>query len=547
MFADFFEVCNLRLSLTVFMAEVLEWYKLHISQLSPFGMIRVRNFEYTFRAHGIEPTVGDFRWFYQLSVSMGFYSFRQRDHTPKMMVPLKGMTKWVTKFFNIKAVAITVKLQFRNVTDPIITENISVPRADTWIGSRTCGSLDAPLWRMFCLDFKGKVAAVACEGGEERFNGTIRDNFRLPERDALEVVLPQGKGIVVYFSLIVFKQVVPVEFLLMEWNAWDLGALGDPAAAGVPKHPVQKMGYKLFHKPKKPHEPVGVPPLVPEVAGITRTRLRKYDDYVVVSDTLDGLGVLGGAVAAGGSSVGAKPVDDKKRKGDAPIAGGQKGPKLRRTRITVIPKATLAVTTGGDKPKSPVAEQQSGSTVAGTGVEDQPSIQPGETELEFYYRTYAVDWGLDYHHPPWNVMQGDDISNDPSACSEILGGLGTPFETLWARGLPLENRINQLSSMLVGSAIMANAIMEDYKVLARGEEETTRLRAKAEAMVKAAREGAEQLKKDRAAFEKLKQTETWAATAGLKQVRSLAKLLSDERKGWREACARENEKVFRVR
>ncbi|MFS7998790.1 hypothetical protein Hanom_Chr12g01158091 [Helianthus anomalus] len=41
MWDDFFGVCNLRLPLTVFVAEVLEWYKLHIAQLSPFGMIRV--------------------------------------------------------------------------------------------------------------------------------------------------------------------------------------------------------------------------------------------------------------------------------------------------------------------------------------------------------------------------------------------------------------------------------------------------------------------------------------------------------------------------
>ncbi|KAJ0794774.1 hypothetical protein HanPI659440_Chr04g0142891 [Helianthus annuus] len=142
-------------------------------------------------------------------------------------------------------------------------------------------------------------------------------------------------------------------------------------------------------------------------------------------------------------------------------------------------------------------------------------------------------------------MQGEDVSNDPSACMDILRGLVTPFEILRARGLPRENRINQLCSMLVGSYIVANAIMEDYKVLARGE--TTRLRAEAEAMMKISREGTERLKKDRAAFEKLKQTETWAATAGLKQVRSLTKLLSDERKGWREACARENEELFRVR
>ncbi|KAM0051358.1 hypothetical protein Hdeb2414_s0007g00235581 [Helianthus debilis subsp. tardiflorus] len=62
-------------------------------------------------------------------------------------------------------------------------------------------------------------------------------------------------------------------------------------------------------------------------------------------------------------------------------------------------------------------------------------------------------------------MQGDDISSDPSACKEILGGLGTPFEINRARGLPSELRINRLSSMLVGNSIMANAIMEDYKVL----------------------------------------------------------------------------------
>ncbi|XP_035844467.1 uncharacterized protein LOC110933873 [Helianthus annuus] len=144
-------------------------------------------------------------------------------------------------------------------------------------------------------------------------------------------------------------------------------------------------------------------------------------------------------------------------------------------------------------------------------------------------------------------MQGDDISNDPSACRDILSGLGTPFDVLCARGLSHENRINQISSMLVGSSIMANAIIEDYRVLGHKEEETIRLRVEAEAMAKVAREGVEQLEREKAAFEKLKQTETWVATASLKQVRTLAKLLSDEHKGWREACARENEKLFRVR
>ncbi|XP_035839034.1 translation initiation factor IF-2-like [Helianthus annuus] len=91
-------------------------------------------------------------------------------------------------------------------------------------------------------------------------------------------------------------------------------------------------------------------------------------------------------------------------------------------------------------------------------------------------------------------MQGDDISNDPSACKEILGGLGTPFEVERAR-----------------SSIVANAILEYYKALGRREEEAARLRAEAEELVKAIRAGAEQLERDRAAFDKQKQTAEWAA------------------------------------
>ncbi|KAJ0796265.1 hypothetical protein HanPI659440_Chr04g0160211 [Helianthus annuus] len=91
-------------------------------------------------------------------------------------------------------------------------------------------------------------------------------------------------------------------------------------------------------------------------------------------------------------------------------------------------------------------------------------------------------------------MQGVDISNDPSACKDILSGLGTPFEVLRARGLSRDNRINQFSSMLVGSSIMANAIIEDCTVLGHKEQEIDRLWAEAEAMVKAAREVAKEAK-----------------------------------------------------
>ncbi|KAM0026074.1 hypothetical protein Hdeb2414_s0020g00553931 [Helianthus debilis subsp. tardiflorus] len=497
MFADFFGDCNLWLPLTVFLAEILEYYKLHIAQISSLGMFRVRNFEYTFCALGIEPMVEDFRRFYQLSVSMGFFSFRQRDHTPKLMIPPKGMTKWKTKFFYVKVAAITAKLLFRNVTRMIITENVSVPTADT-------------------VDWFSILRIIGWVKLDNRQLWVLRMMIGRLSRNA-RPVLQEKSG----------------------------GDLSD----------------KCQRKTKKPQEAVVVPPLVPEVAGIPRTRLCKYDDYVVVSGTLEGLGVPGGSAAAGGSTAGAEPVDVKKRKGDTAVASGQKAPKLRKTRATAVPKPKPSVTTSklvnpvrnlslflppllplrkkwkfrrrvktvlllkwlemivdtldstnnlidpheddgnrGEKPNSP--EKTSGSTTASKRGEDQPSIQPGETELEFYYRSYASE--------------------------EFWGVCGTPFEAAWASGLPRQNRINQLSSMLVGSSIIAHAIMEDYNVLALKEEETIRLRSEAEAIVKGAREGAEQLEKDKAAFEKLKRTETWVASAGLKQEKAAVEAAAKE-------------------
>ncbi|MFS7951292.1 hypothetical protein Hanom_Chr07g00593341 [Helianthus anomalus] len=298
----------------------------------------------------MEPTVGDFRQFYQMTVHTSFFSFGQRHGSPKLMVPPKVITKWKTKFFYIKATAVAAKLTFRNVTDTIITETIVVPKAETvdWfprlriIGFKKLNNAqlwvlrmmltmmnrkakpvvreksgeDAALCRIFDPDFKGKVEVVACADGEEGFNFSIRDKFRIPDHEAMEAALLQGKG--------------------------DLGALGDPDATGVPKKRVEKA--VRIRNPKKKHEPAFVPPLVPQVAGISRSRLRRYTDYVVVSDTLEGLGVLGGGAAAGGSSVGSKPADDKKkRKADAAGSSERKRPKWRTTRTTTIshPKPTV--------------------------------------------------------------------------------------------------------------------------------------------------------------------------------------------------------------
>ncbi|XP_035843926.1 uncharacterized protein LOC118490409 [Helianthus annuus] len=503
-----------------------------------------------------------------MTVSLGFFSFRQRDGSPKLMTPPKGMTKWKMKFFYIKAAAIVANMTFQNVTETIITETIAVPSLKTvewfprlqtieWVTLsntqlwvlhmmltrrnkkskpvvREKSGEDAPLWRMFAQDFRGQVETVICADGEEEFNVIIRDNFRVPTEAALAVELPRGKG--------------------------DLGALGDPDAKGVPKRQVVK-GVRF--RQKKIPEVTVVPHLVPQAAGISYSPFRRYMDYVIVSDTLEGLGTAAGSQ----SVVGKRQVEE--------TAAGAGGPKRRRLQskrtgptpkepavtvelqdkdfsifnapsspphsmgagagaseepsapfVKLVPDSTVRTEGTAEKvvtqifdtvdssnnlispnegdnlglrfsdsgkqksdaepqktdagpQKSSASEKGTGSSAGGAGY-DGPPIQPGESELEYYYRTYTQGRSPVYHRPLWTVMQGDDISNDPSTCKEILGGLGTPYEVERARSAPWELRINQLSTMLVGSSIVANAILEDYKVLGRREEEAARLRAEAE-------------------------------------------------------------------
>ncbi|KAF5767415.1 hypothetical protein HanXRQr2_Chr14g0624101 [Helianthus annuus] len=462
---------------------------------------------------------------------------------------------------------------------------------------------DAPAWRMFAPDFRGTVETVVCADGEEDHNAIIRSNFRVPNEAALAVELPPGKGDLgalgdpeakgvpkrqtvkgVRFRQKKIKEVTVVPHLLIPLRVW-----------------VQLRGRVLvLRRSRQKRRPRGGgggtaagPPVIGEkrrteqkVAGGAETKRRRLvtkrsaptqkKPAVVVElqdedvSIFDALGSPPRATDAGATEVPSTPPakvvleSTVRTEGTAENAATQifdtvdssnnlispnEGENLSvrfadtgKQHSAAEPQKTGAETRQHDaEPQKSPVDKGTGSSAGGAGY-DGPPIQPGKSELEYYYRTYTQGRSTVYHRPPWTVMQGDDISNDPSACKEILGGLGTPFEVERARAAPRELRINQLSTMLVGSSIVANAILEDYKVLGRREEEAARMRAEAEKLVQAARAGAEQLEKDKAAFEKQKQTSEWAATAQLKQVRTLAKLLADERKSWNEKMSNERKK-----
>uniref|UniRef100_A0A251RSV5 Transposase (putative) gypsy type domain-containing protein n=1 Tax=Helianthus annuus TaxID=4232 RepID=A0A251RSV5_HELAN len=348
LWADFFNDGNLRLPVTVFVAEVLEYYHLHISQLSPFGMFRIRNFEYTFRAHGLPITVENFRRFYQLTVNTGFFSFTQRHGSLKLMTPPKGVTGWKKRFFYVKACAVYASMSFRNVNVGVSDEDIPVASAKTvdwfsrlrpielkkldndqlWIlrmmlsrpdrkerpvlreqGGAfviTCMHVSADavgLWRMFEPDFKGQVELIAVEL-KKGFNLEILKNFRVPSKAVLDAPVPgDARGVLA-----------------------DLGKF----EKRVPKKTVEKKTVKktVRGRGKGSVEGSAAPSSVFEAAGTYQSCSRGYTDYVVVSDTLEGLGVIGSGAAAGGTAV-VPPVVGEKRGPEQKAAGGGE-PKRRR-------------------------------------------------------------------------------------------------------------------------------------------------------------------------------------------------------------------------
>ncbi|MFS8002766.1 hypothetical protein Hanom_Chr13g01205941 [Helianthus anomalus] len=86
LFWDYFADRNFRLPVTKFLLEVLGYYRFHLSQLHPMGMVRIRHFEFLCQSMGIEPMVDRFRVFYQLHCSLGLYSFQQRLTTKKILL-----------------------------------------------------------------------------------------------------------------------------------------------------------------------------------------------------------------------------------------------------------------------------------------------------------------------------------------------------------------------------------------------------------------------------------------------------------------------------
>ncbi|MFS7954222.1 hypothetical protein Hanom_Chr07g00627761 [Helianthus anomalus] len=120
LYAAFFQEGNFRLPITRFTADVLRNYGLHLSQINAIGLPRITHFEFICMANRVEPTFEMFSVFYTVTYTSGFYSFNSRTGVaPVCYVPLKSLHDWKHKFFYIRWGVIPMDMHYRSVDDGI--------------------------------------------------------------------------------------------------------------------------------------------------------------------------------------------------------------------------------------------------------------------------------------------------------------------------------------------------------------------------------------------------------------------------------------------
>ncbi|GJW15525.1 hypothetical protein Tco_0019658 [Tanacetum coccineum] len=100
-YSRLFDVCGYRIPFTKFFMAVLKYFRVHISQLSPFGAARVSHFEVLTRVLDLSPSVTVFRAFYTRTYSDGLFSFAKRSTSAPSCFPKPpdSIKNWADHFF----------------------------------------------------------------------------------------------------------------------------------------------------------------------------------------------------------------------------------------------------------------------------------------------------------------------------------------------------------------------------------------------------------------------------------------------------------------
>lgn len=118
-YTRWFDFANIRFPLSRFLLTVLQYYQVHISQISPVGLVKVSSFEIHCRALDGIPTLPLFRKFYTLSKNGDWLTIEKRKK-PQPVHYVKapdGSKDWKNKFFWVDARVAPISMKWKKHTE----------------------------------------------------------------------------------------------------------------------------------------------------------------------------------------------------------------------------------------------------------------------------------------------------------------------------------------------------------------------------------------------------------------------------------------------
>ncbi|MFS7945150.1 hypothetical protein Hanom_Chr06g00520771 [Helianthus anomalus] len=393
------------------MASILHFYGFHILQMSPTGMDRVRHFDVLCRYQGMRPTVENFRAFYQLIRNIGFYSFGNCGAAKKILSsPPKSFHDWKMKFFFIREEVMPIAMIFR-ASNKIDKEELPIPKGDDWYmrllatPSRTFGeqvlvsaamcdkwperSEDVPvlmfngeamssaqLYQAAFPTFGGSMGVRPLEADETYWYEQIKGNFLYPPAGAFAnpptvtdgAQLPKPRPL---------RGVTSAEKeILFRSSEESVGSSQEePKKAPSKKKPSKKI--VILDTGATSKKAGGSRATVAaQDKGTLRLQHSNLEDYVVASDSLEGLSRIGekkkgNATASKSSgSAGSRAPESGTTPSSIPVEEEEEheeeGPKLvtrKRTReegaagANLAQKATVVREPEPEKPKEPAPKK----------------------------------------------------------------------------------------------------------------------------------------------------------------------------------------------
>ncbi|KAJ0693541.1 hypothetical protein HanPI659440_Chr15g0598301 [Helianthus annuus] len=124
-----FEFSNLRHLFSIFVLNVLEYYRVSFGQIHPQGLARVLHFEVLCRACGYDPTLLSFRRFFRLEKNGDWFTFETSKADICLVSSIVTMLgAWKDRFFWVSDEILPFKMVWRRPEPFLMNLNLLLLR-----------------------------------------------------------------------------------------------------------------------------------------------------------------------------------------------------------------------------------------------------------------------------------------------------------------------------------------------------------------------------------------------------------------------------------